>query len=126
MPKTFFLGNEMKCLSILVIQVVILISFGHIFDGLTLLFVFVLFLNPCFEILRNLLMNNCFVFACYYVEVCVVFLNYVFGTYETIDLFRLIIIFEYLSSVWLLIRMIDRIVADSKYLKAYPFELRLF
>jgi len=71
MTKMVYINYQMFY-SVLIVKIIVLISFWHIFDSLSLLFLFVLLLNPWPNIFWNSLMDNRFTLSCYDIKVSII------------------------------------------------------
>ena len=100
-------------LSILIIKIVILISFGNILDCLSFLFLRILNFYPILEWFRDGLMDYGLIFSSDDIKPCIVLLYYILGSHIPINLLILVLILQLGASLRLFVGMSDRVVAES-------------
>lgn len=111
--------------SVLVVEVVVLIAFGDVLDGLPLLLLGVLLLHSFFEIGWDLLLHGALGLPSYNIEAGTIFFDDVLGPDVAVDFLGLVVVAEGFSPGGLFVGVADWVVAQAGCGCTYPLELRL-
>lgn len=118
--------TKLPTTSVLVIEIIVFVPFGDVFNCFSLLLVSILPLYSIFDIFRDLLVNNRFRLSSYDIETCTVLLNYILGSHIAIHFFHFVVASKGLASMRFFIGVTDWIIAETKSCMLYPLEFLLF